>query len=350
MKRKGTKNLTFTQRIQLETLFNEGLHKRDIAERLGVCLATIYNELKRGYYQRKRVKHTNWFGDKTYKYLDSYSAHIAEERYRFNLTSRGAPIKLGKDYEFVSYIEKRVLQDKLSPCAVLGEIKRLKLFETDISKTTLYRYIEKGFFLRLKMSDLPCYRKKKRYRKTVIKRAPRGTSIEKRPLEILARDTFGNWEMDCIVGVKHSRDVILALSERLTRYEIIIKLPNRKPCTVVQALDSLERKYGRDFSKIFKSITVDNGVEFSDFNGLERSIYGGKRTDVYYCHPYTSCERGTNERLNREIRRHLPKGTNFATYTDEQIQFIEDWVNAYPREIFCFATSAEKFAEQLAQL
>lgn len=350
MKQKGTKNLTFTQRIQLETLLKEGLHKKVIAERLGVCLATIYNELKRGYYQHKKYKYTDWFGDKHYKNVDSYSANIAEERYRLNQTAHGAPIKLGNDYEFVEYVERRVLKDKLSPCAVLGEIKRFKLFKTNISKTTLYRYIEQGVFLHLKMSDLPLYKRKKKYRKTVIKRAPRGTSIEKRPLEIFNRNTFGNWEMDCVVGKKFSRDILLVLSERLTRYEIIVKMPNRKSDTVVKTLNKLERRFGRDFRKIFKSITVDNGVEFSDFKGLETSIYRGKRTSVYYCHPYTSCERGTNERLNREIRRHLPKGTDFTKYSDEQIQFVEDWVNTYPREIFGFATSAEKFAEQLALL
>lgn len=350
MKQKGTKNLTFTQRIQLETLLKEGLHKKVIAERLGVCLATIYNELKRGYYQHKKYRYTDWFGDKHYKKVDSYSANIAEERYRLNQTAHGAPIKLGNDYEFVEYVERRVLKDKLSPCAVLGEIKRFKLFKTNISKTTLYRYIEQGVFLHLKMSDLPLYKRKKKYRKTVIKRAPRGTSIEKRPIEIFNRNTFGNWEMDCVVGKKFSRDVLLVLSERLTRYEIIVKMPNRKSDTVVKTLNRLERRFGRDFRKIFKSITVDNGVEFSDFKGLETSIYRGKRTSVYYCHPYTSCERGTNERLNREIRRHLPKGTDFTKYSDEQIQFVEDWVNTYPREIFGFATSAEKFAEQLALL
>lgn len=350
MKRKGTKNLTFTQRIQLETLLNEGLHKKIIAERLGVCLATVYNEIKRGNYMRKKIKSVDWLGERKYKFVDSYSANIAEDRYRLNQTSKGAPIKLGNDFDFVEYVEKRVLQDKLSPCAVLGEIKRNNLFKTSISKTTLYRYIEQGVFLRLKMSDLPLYKRKKKYRKTVIKRAPRGTSIEKRPVEICNRSTFGNWEMDCVVGKKFSRDVLLVLSERLTRYEIIMKMPNRKTDTVVKSLNKLEKRFGRAFRKIFKSITVDNGVEFSDFNGLEKSIYRGKRTSVYYCHPYTSCERGTNERLNREIRRHLPKGTDFTKYTDEQIQFVEDWINAYPREIFGFATSAEKFAEQLAKL
>lgn len=347
MKKKGTKNLTYTQRLQLEAYFTMGLRKTEIADKLGVCLSTVYNELNRGKYLRKVYSYTDWFGEKHYKMVESYSPEIAEEKYKLNLTTHGPSLKIGNDYEFVRYVEKRVLKDKLSPCAVLGEIKRNNMFVTDISKTTLYRYIEQGVFYHLTMSDCPMHKSKKSYRKTVAKKPPKGTSIEKRPLEIFTRKSFGNWEMDCVIGKKQSKDVLLVLSERLTRYEIIIKIPNRKTETVVKALNKLEYKYGRLFRKIFKSITVDNGVEFSDFNGLEKSIYGGKRVSVYYCHPYTSCERGTNERINRDIRRLISKGSDICQYSEEEIQIVENWVNSYPREIFGFATSADKFAEQL---
>lgn len=350
MKKKGTKNLTFTQRIQLETLYNEGMHKKLIAERLGVSLATIYNELKRGYYQHKKVYYVDWFGDKHYRLVDAYSANIAEERYKLNQTAHGPQIKLGDDYDFVNYVVKRVKVDKISPRAVLGEIKRQGLFNTDISATTLYRYIQCGFLPDLTINDLPMWRKKKKYHKPAIKRAPAGTSIEKRPPEVLKRDEFGCWEMDCVIGKKASKDVLLVLSERVTRYEIIMKMPNRKAETVVKYINKLERRFGANFRKIFKSITVDNGVEFSDSKGLESSIYRGKRTKMYYCHPYTSCERGTNERLNRDIRRHLPKGVNFKDYTDEQVQIVQDWLNDYPRAIFDYGTARERFAEQLALL
>ena len=159
--------------------------------------------------------------------------------------------------------------------------------------------------------------------------------------------------MDCVVGKKRTKDTLLVLTERLTRYEKIIKIPNRKPASVVYVLDSLEKKYGQQrFKKLFKSITVDNGVEFSDYERLEKSVYDEteKRTNVYYCHPYSSCERGTNERINRDIRRQAPKGTDFTKYSDKSIQFIEDWVNAYPREIFGFACSKEMFEKQLSAL
>lgn len=156
--------------------------------------------------------------------------------------------------------------------------------------------------------------------------------------------------MDCVVGRQNTRNVLLVLTERQTRYEIIMKMPNRKAASVVQCLDRLERRYGKKFSSLFKPITVDNGSEFSDFVGLERSVYGGKRTAVYYCHPYTSCERGSNERINRDIRRQFPKGTDFSKVSERRVQEVARWVNAYPRELFGFGTSAEAFATALASL
>lgn len=350
MRTNGSKNLSYTQRMQLENLYNAGVHKKVIAQKLGVCLATVYNELKRGRCEQKKRKYIDWFGDTHYKLVESYSAFIAQERYECNMSACGPDLKLGKNYEFVQYFEKRVLCDKIAPCAVLGEIRRNNLFDFTISKTTLYRYIANDVFGNIRLQDLPCRRREKHYRKTVIKRPPKGTSIEKRPIEIAQRNLFGHWEMDCVIGRRGTKNVLLTLTERLTRYEIIMLMPNRKADSVVKNLNKLEKRFGNRFRQIFKSITVDNGVEFSDFKGLEKSIFRGKRTSIYYCHPYCSCERGTNERLNREIRRLLPRGKDFADLTDERVQVVEKWINAYPREIFDFATSAEMFEKQLSAI
>ena len=350
MKKKGTKDLTRTQRLLLEDCLKAGLHKRVIAEKLGVCLATVYNELKRGEYEYKKRSYHDYWGESHYKLVKGYSPDKAQEKYELNKTAKGAPLKVGKDYDFIRYVEKRVLYDKLSPCAVCGEIKRKQLFRTVISKTTMYRYIDIGLFMNIHLGDLPIKKSRKHYRKTIAKRPPKGVSIEKRPIEIFNRNSFGHWEMDCVVGIKETKETILALSERKTRYEIIFKIPNRKTETVVKQINKLEKQFGANFRKVFKSITVDNGVEFSDFTGLQRSIYKGKRTNVYYCHPYTSCERGTNERLNREIRRRFPKGTDFTKITDNDIRDAEKWINNYPREIFGFETSAERFNAELSAL
>lgn len=338
------RHLTKTQRLQLETLLKIKTPIKQIAENLGVHISTIYREIKRGEYMR--------LNGSTWEYVKSYSCDIAEEKYRKNLKEKGAQIKLGKDYEYANYIERRIIEDKLSPGAVLGQIKRNNMkFNTSISINTLYKYIERGYFLRLEIKHLPEKAKRKRTKRSVvIKRAPKGTSIEKRPKEISMRNTFGHWEMDCVCGP--TLNTLLVLTERLTRKEIIVPMVNQKAESVIRALNKLEKIYGKKFKQIFRSITVDNGSEFADYYGIMKSIFNkySKRTEVYYCHPYTSCERGTNERINREIRRLIPKGSDLGKYPREYIQYVEDWINDYPRRVLGYATSRELFEKELAKI
>lgn len=337
-------HLTKTQRLQLETLLRNKMPKKDIASFLGVHISTVYREIKRGTYDH--------LIGATWLYEKRYSCDIAEEKYRENLKNKGPDLKIGHDHKFARYIEKRIVEDKLSPLAVLGEIKKKGLvFETSICVNTLYNYIEKDVFSRLTIHHLPMKDKlsANKKRNVVIKRAPKGRSIEKRPYEIKKRKTFGHWEMDCVCGSTNA--TLLVLTERLTRKEIIMPMNNQKSESVIHCLNIIEHQYGKNFKKIFKSITVDNGSEFSDYEKMEKSRYGkGKRTSVYYCHPYCSSERGSNERLNREIRRLIPKGTDLSIFTREDIQRVEDWVNDYPRQVLNFATSKEMFILQLQSI
>ena len=103
---------------------------------------------------------------------------------------------------------------------------------------------------------------------------------------------------------------------------------------------------------IFKSITFDNGTEFAAAEGLERSCVNKRlpRTKVYFCHPYSSWERGTNENTNGMIRRRFPKGTNFAAVTNAQIAQAENWINNYPRKILGYKSSEIVFRECLLEL
>ncbi|MEG1525547.1 MAG: IS30 family transposase, partial [Clostridia bacterium] len=211
-----------------------------------------------------------------------------------------------------------------------GEIAAKGLtFSVTICPATLYSYIDKGVFLRLSNRNLPVKgcRKRKYNHVRRAARAPRGESIEHRPESINARSVFGHWEMDCVEGKKSTKRTLLMLTERKTRKEIVIPMRNQTSASVVAALDRLERKYGRMFPRVFESITVDNGSEFADCAGMERSIYGGQRTKMYYCHPYCASERGSNENQNRMFRRHFPKGTDFRRITVKQIKFAEDWMN-----------------------
>ena len=185
---------------------------------------------------------------------------------------------------------------------------------------------------------------KKGYRRVRAARAPKGLSIEQRPEEINSRETFGHWEMDTVQGIQKSRPRLLVLTERLSRHEIMIPIKTNTTESVVKALNTLERKYGALFYKVFRSITVDNGPEFADCAGMEKACRRkGARTTVYYCHPYSSWERGSNERQNGMIRRKHPKGTDFATIPASTLKKTEEWINNYPRKIFNFHTAAEVF-------
>ena len=349
--KKGSHQLTRADRIKIEALLKEGLSKAKIAAHLGVHRSTIYNELKRGEYEHRNSDWTTEI---------RYSPDIAQEKAEENLKVRGTQLKIGNDIAYANYIEDKIVNEDYSPAAVLGELKaqgREGEFNTTVCVATLYSYIDKGVFLKLTNKDLPVKKNKKRGYKKVRKqqaRAAAGDSIEKRPDEIDQREEFGHWEMDSVIGKKGvSKNTLLVLTERKTRDEIIFKLPDHTDEAVVAALDKLERRYGADmFKQIFKTITVDNGSEFADVNGLERSILeeGEKRTHLYYCHPYSSWERGTNEVTNKMIRRKVPKGTNFDDKTDEEIAEIENWINGYPRRIHNYRSAGELFTEELEKL
>ncbi len=354
MKKRGRKkkeekhfsHFTYTERLQIEAWLKTKTPVKTIAELLHKDQSSIYREIKRGGYDRLN-------GD-DYSMYRAYSPDIAETRYRENIKAKGAPLKIGSDLEYAEYIEKKIIKDKYSPKAVLGEIKQKGLkFRTTISHTTLYRYIDEGLFLHLTNKDLPVKRNKTKqtYRKVKPARPPKGESIEKRPKEVAERNTFGNWEMDCVIGTKTGGNVLLVLTERLTRREYVRLMPSKHMTNVVRVLDNIEKKLGSDmFTKIFKTITVDNGSEFSDHEGMERSIGGGKRTKVYFCHPYSSYERGSNENLNKMVRRWYPKGCSFAKVTDENIADLEKWMNEYPRGIFGYDTSAEMYRREIIRL
>lgn len=349
--KKGSHQLTRTDRIKLEALKKAGRKIVEIARQLGVHRSTIYNELKRGEYEHRN---SDWTTE------TRYSPDIAQEKAEENLKVRGTQLKIGNDIAYANYIEKKIVDEDYSPAAVLGELKaqgREGEFNTTVCVATLYSYIDKGVFLKLTNKDLPVKKKKKRKYKKVRKqqaRAAAGDSIEKRQEEIEKREEFGHWEMDSVIGKRgKSKNVLLVLTERMTREEIIIKLPDHTSEKVVGALDKLEQGYGADmFRQIFKTITVDNGSEFADVNGLERSILieGEKRTHMFYCHPYSSWERGTNEVTNKMVRRKVPKGTNFDNKTDEEIKEIENWLNGYPRKIHGYRSAGELFEKEMEKL
>ena len=341
------KHLSQNDRIKMETMLNSGHKVVEVAEYLHVHRSTIYREIKRGEYTHRNSDYTE---------ETRYSSDLGQKNHDWNAQGKGRNIKIGNDRPLAEYIEGKIIEDKYSPEAALAAAAESGIeFTTSISVRTLYRYIDKGIFLKLTNKDLPVKGKRKKHNKRgkVQKRASAGESIENRPDEVKDREIFGHWEMDTVKGKQGvTKSCMLVLTERKTRDEIIVKLPDQKAASVVEAIDRLERKWGDMFTKVFRSITVDNGVEFSDYEGLERSVLheGEKRTFAFYCHPYSSWERGSNENNNRLIRRHIPKGEDFDEKQDRDIEYIENWINNYPRGIFGFKTSAQLFEEEIRKL
>lgn len=337
------KHLTRTDRITIEACFRAGKKPREIADMIGVHINTIYYERRKGTYMHRN---SDWTEE------PRYSADLAELRTRQAETGKGPQLKIGNDRTLANYIEHKIAKEKYSPAAVIGEIKAkgLKFSVTILSPNTIYSYIDKGVFRNLTNKDLPVRGNKKRKYNRIrpVKRAPRGESIEKRPDEIRNRDTFGHWEMDTVVSARGSLKALLVLTERFSRREIIRLLPDKTTASVIKALDDIERGLGGSFPQIFRTITCDNGTEFSDAAGIERSVDGGYRTKTYFCHPYSSYERGSNENANKLVRRWCPKKTVFEDITAEQVQALEDWANRYPRKIFGWRCAEDVFQERLS--
>ena len=226
--------------------------------------------------------------------------------------------------------------------------------EGAVCTKTIYNYIEEGVIPGVSNESLWEKRKRRKQRRKglrrLTKRLAKGSSIELRPAEAESRETFGHWEIDLVVGpTRGSNAALLTLVERKHRRIIIRKIPDKTQASVLKAIKGIERHYGtRRFRRIFKTITADNGSEFLDFEALEASVFSKQqRTRVFYAHPYSSWERGSNENANRMVRRFVAKGRDIARFTKKRISEIEAWLNDYPRRILDFMTPNELFMNEL---
>lgn len=331
------KHLKYSDRLKIETLYKSNHSKKYIAEYLNVDISTIYRELKKGYYEKLN-------SDYTISIL--YSADIAQKKTDYNQTLKGCNLKLKNDYDFYNFVKDMVINKKYSPRAIVSYIKNTGIkFNTNVHWRTLYNYIYNGI-IDIKKCEMvqPRKHKYKRLNKHNIKN-PLALSIHDRPKIIENRKTFGHWEMDTVIDKNKNPNPLLVLTERKTRYELIFKMQDKTSQSTIKILNRLERLYKKDFSKIFKTITVDNGAEFAYTDGIQKSIYKNakQRTIIYYCHPYSYFERGSNENQNKFIRRFFPKGKSFKNITNKQILELQNYINNYPRPMFNGETAQQRF-------
>ena len=161
-------------------------------------------------------------------------------------------------------------------------------------------------------------------------------------------EEFGHWEMDCVEGAKEETEEYLTLLERKTKKYIVIKLRDKTNRSVVEAIDILEKTYGHLFSKIFKTITTDNGSNFLDYIKLEKScLRDGKRFEIYYADPYSAWQKGMNENCNGILRRFIPKGTKIGEISDARLETILYLINNKPRKILGFRAAQLLFNQEI---
>ena len=348
-KKKQYRHLTKEDRIKIEILISQKnengkrlFNNTYIANELGVNKSTISREL------RKRIKSKIIVMSGKIK-NKPYNAFDAQNDYNFKRSLSKAEYKLEKFPIMKKYIEDKILKDKWAPDVIVGYMEHHNIFDRDgfchITMQTIYNAI-RYHTINVNIEDMRRMKHNAKYEYKVEKEVPenkREYSIEKRDKEIDKRLVFGHFELDTVVSTnKGIHECLMTLTERKTRFEMIFKIKSKTAQEVVNKFNQIKNFMKKNFNKIFKSITTDNGSEFSDFLNIIKDT----KTQIYFCHAYCSGEKGTNERNNEIIRYFIPKGTLIENYSYEDINKITNWMNNYPRKILDYKTPQEALLEE----
>lgn len=316
------RQLAENERYQIYAYKRAGYTQQDIANLLQRSPSTISRELKRNSGLRN--------------YRPAQAQRMSELRKRTAFKA----IKI--TFNVQAWIEKLLRQD-LSPQQVVDYLARHKgisLHHESIYQL-IYRDKKAGgdLYRHLRIAAKP-YRKRYGHyeRRGKIKNR---IDIDNRPGIVNDRARIGDWEGDTVMG-KGRKSALLTLVERKTLYTVIVKLSGKRADLLAKAaIANL-----REFKEKVKTITFDNGLEFSEHGKIAK----GLGADIYFAHPYASWERGTNENTNGLIRQYFPKGTDFNEVTRAQVQWVMDRINNRPRKTRGCKTPNELFKGQRVDL
>lgn len=343
------RHLTQDDRNKIEALVNQKDSKGKrlfnntyIANYLGVNKSTISRELKKRTSYRFMVRS----GRTIQKPYNSIDAH---NNYLFKRALSKGEYKLRKYPKMAKFIEDKIKINKWSPDVIVGYMKSHNIFNYDgfceISVPTIYNAIRFGI-IKVNINDTRRMKYDSKYQynqKSQVSISKLPYSIENRPDEINKRLVFGHFELDTVIGSsKGKHQCLLTLTERKTRFEMIFKINSKTSFEVVNKFNEIKDFMKFNYNNIFKSITTDNGTEFSDFLDIIKDT----KTKFYFCHPYCSFEKGTNEKHNSIIRYFIPKGSLIENYSYQDINNIASWMNNYPRKVLNYKTPLEALLEE----
>ena len=352
-KQKQYKHLNIKERVMIETIMKEQLEVygkvniTSIAKKLNRSKSTISREIRRNrfvvvtevfnkdsIFKKKKVI--------TFEYESTEANEKALKKQKEKGTSR---IKLLYNKQLIKEVNRLLKEEGKSPDIVAYKIRENKTFNIKVSTNTIYDGIRKGY---LEVSTKDRKRMKDKSRRCRVERnkipeSKKDRSIELRPDYINNRKEFGHFEMDLVLGKQgKDKECLLTLTERKTRFEIVIKLNNKSSSEVIRAINSIKEHLKGYSSEIFKSITTDNGSEFSRYEEIEE-ILG---TMIYFCHPGASYEKGTNERHNGMLREYIPKGSDISKYSAEDLDRIVSKLNDLERKKLNYYTPYMKILEE----
>ncbi len=314
-------HLTQDQRIELSLMLRLGHTQRSTALVLGVSSSTISRELKR-----------NSFANGKY-----HAAHARVTQRSRRANANSLRNKLLAYPELATLVERKLTED-LSPEQVAGWFKDTKR-RLRVSVQTIYDWVY--MYARHLLKHLHCRKGKyRRTREASLRKAFRdkqkeARSIDARPAHIAKRTRYGHWEGDTVVGTAQSGS-IATFVERKSGYLMAVLLPDK-------TARSFETAAKRCFvvvpDKYAQTLTLDNGVEMSNYEEIERTT----KLQIYFAHPYHSWERGTNENTNGLLRFYFPKKMSFVGVTQEMLDEAVRRINTRPRKRLGYKTPEQMF-------
>jgi IS30 family transposase len=308
-------HLTSWERDLLAEWLAEGISKADIARALGRNRSTIYNELKRN------SCGSGYHATEAQRRCDARQTESHRKRRKLLSPEIRARVIQG-------------LQQEWSPDEIAGRLRRD--FPEDsgrrVSHQTIYRWIRQD-----RGREYRSHLRRHGKRRRPTPPAPR-PGVKDRPAEINERVRCGDWEGDLIVSAGHVHAALITLVERQTGYTEIMLVPCRQAAIVGSAIVRRMRKLP---PHVRRSLTFDNGKEFSGWQALAESL----QLEVYFAHPHSPWERGTNENTNGLIRQYFSKGTRFDNTTPLLVQYVQDKLNDRPRKRLNYQTPNEVFSQ-----
>jgi IS30 family transposase len=317
--------LTATEREEISRGLEAGRTLTSIAETLERPTSTISREVQLG------------GGRDLYRAL---SAHKGA-KVRKGKRKKGKRILFTRE-ALRAYVHRH-LADRWSPEQISVSLKEEYPHDMSmrISDEAIYQYLyvlPKGTLKKTLIAGLRQERKYRRKRKTGNPEETRGKiadmlSIEERPKEVEGRRVPGHWEGDTIVG-RYRQSALGTLVERTTRYVMLVYLQQKDATSVRKAFAKEIRMLP---AHVRKTLTYDQGKEMSE----HKQFTTDTNMQVYFAHPGSPWERGTNENTNMLIRQYFPKGTDFCTITRREIKKVEWSLNGRPRKTLGWKNSRE---------